>query len=706
MKNKRILIITVLAILLVSQSGITAMASTNPNPEEMAVFLKGNFSGSGSPHIDGDLYTAFGSVEIGWTTQSTGDFYHKAGTAYNYPQGYQYDGYDAKNKPLASTSYNESFPALAQFPTITNYVASASNQDQPLVISQDTHFGELKVNSNAPGRDVTFDVQTKDLYVVADVFNISVWKQINVVGTHRLFLYVTNFFDNSEVRPFLLDNPSGNPDQIYVISKDYIPLNAGTPLVGHLLYSGIPTLATSGFVAVAGSVITDASVVSITGSDPFNGLFYAPYAAVTINGSAKITGRLVADSLTMAGNSRIIYSSLYSSLSLPEEILPPKYTVNTTVNPSGGGTITPATSEIEEGQTVHFTVNPATGYTFTGFTTSDPSMTPDGSNNIVVTGNVTITANFAPDVAAAGYANGLLGEYYDSREPVNPSALKMRRIDSVIAFNYGYDLTPDPVIGHENYSVRWTGYIKPQVSGDYTFKTYSDDGVKLFVNDQKLIDNWGLFTLSYEIAENPIHLEAGQYYPITLEYQQGPLYSAVFLFWESNSGVPMSLVPGEVLYITEETRDEYTPAKYYNALQKTGSGFTNTFWDKNGNNEFSEINNIDYAWGYDAPGNIETDAFSGIMEGYLEAKFTEATTLLFTVDDAVKVWINNALVIDEWDWHSHDTFEYTFYTIAGEKYKVKVEYAEFGIGATIVMGWKGAALGSEVIPKAYMYTIP
>ncbi|HPO04389.1 MAG TPA: PA14 domain-containing protein [Bacillota bacterium] len=712
MKKRRVLaFILILLMILANISFASAIsADPNPDPDDMAVYLKGNFSGGNSAAIEGDLYTALGNVQISGTMQSTGDFYHKTGTSYNYPGWYDdsYPGYGAKNKVLAATVYNESFPTLAEFPSIGNYVPVASNQNQSLVISQDTHFGELKISSNASGRDVVFDVQTKDLFVVADKLSITVWKEINVVGTHTLFLYVNDYFGgNSKIKPFLLSNPSGNPNQIYIISKDYLPLNAGTPLIGHLLYSGIANLTTGGYAAVTGSVITDAANVSISGSDPFHGLFYAPYAAVSMGGSAMITGRLVADSLNMTGSAKIVYSDQYSTLSLPDEILPPKYTVNTAVYPLGAGTITPASAEIEVGQSIHFTVTPAGGYTFTGFTSSDPSMVPDEGGNLTVTGNVTITANFEPTGGGSGYAGGLLGEYYDSKEPVNPTALKMKRIDSSIAFNYGYDLSPDPVIGHENFSVRWTGYIKPAVTGDYIFKTYSDDGVKLFVNNVKLIDNWGLFTLNFELADNSIHLEAGQYYPITLEYQQGPLYSAVFLFWESNNGVSMGLVPGGVLYVTQETHDEYSPAKYYNPLEKAGTGFINKFYTPAGwisdTPEAEEISSIDYAWGLSAPGDIGTDKFYGRMEGDLETKYTEPTTLIFTVDDALKVWVDNVLVINEWDWHNHETFEYTFNAVAGEKYRIKAEYADFGLGATIVMGWRSDALGSEVIPKEYMY---
>ncbi|GAB1477379.1 hypothetical protein MASR2M70_22170 [Bacillota bacterium] len=706
--RKNLVLTLVLAMLFTNTA--FASADTAPDLNDMAAVLNGNFSGSGSAYIDGDLYTANGNVQIGWTMLSTGDFYHKTGTAYTYPlYGGTYNGYNTKNKELASTSYNESFPALAQFPDIPNYVAVASNQTQSLVISEDTHFGTLKVSSNTPGRDVIFDVHDDDLFVVADTLDISVWKTISVVGTHTLFLYIGNYKDIN-AKPFLLTNPSGNPSQIYVVSKDYIPLHADTPLVGNLLYSGIANIITGGFVAVTGSVITDAATVWVSGADPFQGLFYAPNAAVTMSGSAKITGRLVADSLIMLGSSKIIYSDQYSTLILPDEVLP-KYTVSTAVAPAGAGTISPASSIVVEGDTIHFTVTPAAGYTFSGFTSSNPSMMPDGSNNMVVTGDVTITANFTA-IPGSGYVNGILGEYYDSPNPNNASALKMKRIDNNIAFNFEYN-SPTPnapeayKIQPDNFAMRWTGYIKPAVTGDYTFKTYSDDGVKLTVNGNEIINNWGLFTLNFEISDTTVHLEAGQYYPITLEYQQMPLYAAVFLFWEAPN-VPMGLVPASVFYVEEAIYDEFISPKYYNPLESAGTGFLNKFYAPaqwpSGTPAYEEINNIDYSWGAEAPEGIETDDFYGRMEGWLEAKFTEEITLIFTVDDSVRVWLDDVKVIDEWGWNSQENFSYTFNTVAGQKYKIKVEYEEKGIGATLVMGWMSQSLGGQVVPKEQMYS--
>ena len=44
----------------------------------------------------------------------------------------------------------------------------------------------------------------------------------------------------------------------------------------------------------------------------------------------------------------------------------------------------------------------------------------------------------------------------------------------------------------DSFSVRWEGSIKSDYTGEHTFYTVADDGVKLYVDDELLIDNWEL----------------------------------------------------------------------------------------------------------------------------------------------------------------------------------------------------------------------
>ena len=81
--------------------------------------------------------------------------------------------------------------------------------------------------------------------------------------------------------------------------------------------------------------------------------------------------------------------------------------------------------------------------------------------------------------------NGLYAEYFDNSDL---TGLTLTRIDSTVDFNWGAN-SPSPSWVH-NYSVRWTGEVMPEFTETYTFYTYTDDGVRLWVNGQLLIDHW------------------------------------------------------------------------------------------------------------------------------------------------------------------------------------------------------------------------
>jgi hypothetical protein len=50
--------------------------------------------------------------------------------------------------------------------------------------------------------------------------------------------------------------------------------------------------------------------------------------------------------------------------------------------------------------------------------------------------------------------------------------------------------SPSPGIGPDRFSARWTGRIMADAQGTYYFKTYSDEGVRLFIDNIRVIDNW------------------------------------------------------------------------------------------------------------------------------------------------------------------------------------------------------------------------
>jgi hypothetical protein len=128
---------------------------------------------------------------------------------------------------------------------------------------------------------------------------------------------------------------------------------------------------------------------------------------------------------------------------------------------------------------------------------------------------------------------------------INFEELKSTRVDQMI--NYPGNAPIDAIIGNENFSVRWTGMVMPKYTEKYSFTTISDDGIRVTVDGQKLIDNWtghGPVPNSGEVQ-----LKANKMVPITVEFFQGGGGWTLQLFWQSQSQ-NKEIVPTSALYPT------------------------------------------------------------------------------------------------------------------------------------------------------------
>ena len=136
---------------------------------------------------------------------------------------------------------------------------------------------------------------------------------------------------------------------------------------------------------------------------------------------------------------------------------------------------------------------------------------------------------------------GLIGEYFDAVDLTDPVLV---RTDATIDFDWGNG-APDPAVGVETFSVRWTGQIEPLYSETYTFETVTDDGVRLWIDDQLIIDQWvnQLPTTHSGTAT----LVAGQLTSIRMECFEDFGGAVAQLAWQSASQ-PLEVVPSAQLY--------------------------------------------------------------------------------------------------------------------------------------------------------------
>jgi uncharacterized protein (DUF1800 family) len=202
---------------------------------------------------------------------------------------------------------------------------------------------------------------------------------------------------------------------------------------------------------------------------------------------------------------------------------------------------------------------------------------------------------------------GLTGEYYTNSSRFytnlanfNPTNLFWVTNDAVIDFRWGPGMNPN--LSNKFCGVRWTGQVRPQFTEAYVFETRTDDGVKLWVNDQLLIDSWqyqGTTTWT-----NTINLTADVRYDIRMEYYNYGFNARAQLFWHSDSQ-PRQIIPATRLY---PSAGGYAPSAVttpLNAVAFLGQPFTYTIQAANTPLSY-EVTNLPSGLSFDSTNNLIT----------------------------------------------------------------------------------------------------
>jgi len=175
------------------------------------------------------------------------------------------------------------------------------------------------------------------------------------------------------------------------------------------------------------------------------------------------------------------------------------------------------------------------GYTDTGLSNDAPYF------YMVRAVNPTGQSPESAEISAMPILIGLKGDYYNN---MDFTGFILTRVDSGVNFDWGNG-SPDPSIGADTFSVRWTGQVVPLFSETYTFYTLSDDGVRLWVNGVQLVNNW----TDHPPTENSgtIALTAGVRYPIQMDFYENGGGASSALSWSSPSQ-PREIIPANRLF--------------------------------------------------------------------------------------------------------------------------------------------------------------
>ena len=128
-------------------------------------------------------------------------------------------------------------------------------------------------------------------------------------------------------------------------------------------------------------------------------------------------------------------------------------------------------------------------------------------------------------IAKEFFPEGLKAEYFSNKELRGEPKVRMEEWINYEPANQA----PDPFLPKPPLSVRWTGKLCPKITGEYTFRFMADDGCRLFIDGERVIDGWRRGGLTTDTVR--IHLEAGKKYDLQAEYFDDRDYAVAKLSW-------------------------------------------------------------------------------------------------------------------------------------------------------------------------------
>ena len=172
--------------------------------------------------------------------------------------------------------------------------------------------------------------------------------------------------------------------------------------------------------------------------------------------------------------------------------------------------------------------------------TTDAIKMPPLARNLIDLDAVNAVAEWIAALAPPGTNAGFAAAYYTNS---TLSGTPLVRTDDIVNFNWGFG-SPHPTIPVNNFSARWRGEFQPRFSEPYTFYTSSDDGVRLWVNEQLLINNWAPHALTED--SGVISLNATQKYNLRMEFFELTGEAIAKLSWSSASQLKELLPASQV----------------------------------------------------------------------------------------------------------------------------------------------------------------
>jgi len=176
--------------------------------------------------------------------------------------------------------------------------------------------------------------------------------------------------------------------------------------------------------------------------------------------------------------------------------------------------------------------------------------------------DVTWTVHAGPvwSFKTVGPGLGVQAEYFAGMELAGNPILTVK--ENSIDHNWGSGEVAGGL--KDSVSARWTADLEAPFTETVEFITTSDDGVRLWLNGKRIIDNWTPHGSADDVAS--VNLVAGQFYRLKMEWFENSGSAVAQLSWRSPS-IARQIIPAGVLQLPVHAVDPYPTHASSNAPQ-------------------------------------------------------------------------------------------------------------------------------------------
>lgn len=296
---------------------------------------------------------------------------------------------------------------------------------------------------------------------------------------------------------------------------------------------------------------------------------------------------------------------------------------------------------------------------------------------------------------------GLQAQYYDNADL---TGLAVTRTEPAVNFNWAAG-SPDPAVGADTFSARWSGEVEAKFTEAYTFTVTADDGVRLWVNGQQLVNRW--VNQAATPVSGTINLVAGRRYDIVLEYYENTGQASVKLEWQSASQA-REVVPAGQAFPAERggvSREVWTGIPGTAVADLTAAaGYPNS------------PAAADTVTAFEAPANTG-DNYGQRLRALLTAPATGKYTFAVAADDTAELWLSNSAdpagrqrvaTVPGWtnprEWTKYPAQRSASVNlVAGQVYYLEALHKEGTGGDHLAVGWsRPGQTGLAVIPGEHL----